>query len=109
MGTTILVLKQKNILPHLMYFVRYVIRFFREPAHSHTDKKILGSFIPTINAISRHNSRSISLSLSSAFCLSDPQNIVFLLSKRKKKIFEPNLRKNSEKIKSLSLSFIIHC
>jgi len=35
--------KQNNdnnniLLPHLMYFVRYVIRSFREPAHSHTDK-----------------------------------------------------------------------
>jgi len=38
-----LVLQKQNnnnniLLPHLMYFVRYVIRSFREPAHSHTDK-----------------------------------------------------------------------
>jgi hypothetical protein len=54
--------KTKNILPHLMYFVRYVIRSFsRTRTLSHRQKNILGSLIPTINAISRHNSRSISI------------------------------------------------
>jgi len=80
-----------------MYFVRYVIRssfFFREPAHSHTDKfqKNLGT-LKSYNQcnITRHNSRSTMFVWVPQFETEKAKkNIVFLI--QRSNIYSWNLR-----------------